>query len=412
MTGTPTAPVFNPFDPAFRANPQPFYDALREHDPVHLAPGGLVVLTRYHDVATVLRSNDFSRDIEKSARRIDDPIRNRMRERRRDSSKSILNLDPPDHTRLRRLVSKSFTPSAIETLRPMVQHYVDEALRAADQRIADGSRFELIDDLAFPVPFLVISAMLGMPTARADELREWSQVITRTLEPTVGMADLDEADAAFAGLLPFLDEVIADRRRNPGNDMLSALIDAEEMGDRLSADELVTFVVLLYIAGHETTVNLIGNSVLALLRAPDQLELARRDGLDSNAIDELLRFDGPVQHTVRVPTVTVRFEVGDRVVEVPPGERVLTSLGAASHDPAVFENPHQLDLRRPNANKHLGFAAGIHYCLGSALAKLEAQVAIESLLRHYTHIELADEPSWRDRLTIRGVDRLVLATER
>ena len=407
-----TTPTFNPFDPAFRADPHPFYDALREHDPVHVSLGGMVVLTRYSDVATVLRSNDYSRDIEKSAKPIDDPIRNRMRERRRDSSKSILNLDPPDHTRLRRLVSKSFTPSAIESLRPMVQRFVDEALDAAEQRIRDGATFELIDDVAFPVPFLVISAMLGMPISRADELREWSQVITRTLEPTVGLADLEEADAAFAGLLPFLDDTIRERRRNLGNDMLFSLISAEESGDKLTAEELVTFVVLLYIAGHETTVNLIGNSMLALLRAPEQLQYARDNGLNSNAVDELLRFDGPVQHTVRVPLVPVQFLVGDRVVDVAAGERVLTSLGAASHDPSVFENPHRLDLRRPNANKHLGFAAGIHYCLGSALAKLEAQVAIESLLHRFSRVELADEPSWRDRLTIRGVDRLALAVER
>ena len=175
-----TAPVFNPFDLAFRANPHPFYDALREHDPVHSAPGGLIVLTRYDDVATVLRSNDFSRDIEKSAKPIDNPISQRQRARRTTGSKSILNLDPPDHTRLRRLVSKSFTPSAIEPLRAVTQKFVDEALDTAEQRVRDGGQFELIDDLAFPVPFLVISSMLGMPTTRADELREWSKVLTQT----------------------------------------------------------------------------------------------------------------------------------------------------------------------------------------------------------------------------------------
>jgi len=407
-----TQAVFNPFDPAFRADPHPFYDALRDDDPVHFALGGLVVLTRYSDVAAVLRSNDYSRDIEKSAKPIDQPIRARMRERRRDSAKSILNLDPPDHTRLRRLVSKSFTPRVIEELRPMVQHFVDDALNTAEARVRNGGEFELIDDLAFPVPFLVISAMLGMPTSRSEELREWSQVITRTLEPTVGLADIEEADKAFAGLLPFLDEVIAERRQHLGNDMLSSLISAEEAGDKLTAEELVTFVVLLYIAGHETTVNLIGNSMLALLRAPDQLQYARDNGLGSNAMDELLRFDGPVQHTVRVPLVPVQFQVGDRTIEVEAGERVLTSLGAASHDPTVFTDPHRLDLQRSNANKHLGFAAGIHYCLGSALAKLEAQVAIESLLQRFSRVELDGEPSWRDRLTIRGVDRLVLAVER
>ncbi|MFM7308285.1 MAG: cytochrome P450, partial [Actinomycetota bacterium] len=343
-----TKPAFNPFDPAFRANPHPFYDALREQDPVHLAPGGLVVLTRYDDVASVLRSNDFSRDVEKSAKPVDDPIRTRMRERRRDSSKSILNLDPPDHTRLRRLVSKSFTPSAIEQLRPLVQRFVDDALDDVERRARDGGSLELIDDLAFPVPFLVISAMLGMPIDRAEELRQWSQVITRTLEPTVALTDLDEADVAFAGLLPFLDEVIAQRRRNLGDDMLSSLLAAEESGDKLTTDELVTFVVLLYIAGHETTVNLVGNSMLALLRSPDQLQMVRDAGLDSNAIDELLRFDGPVQHTIRIPLKPVQFRVGDDVIDVDAGERVLTSLGAASHDPSVFAEPHSLNLRREN----------------------------------------------------------------
>ncbi|NCY09937.1 MAG: cytochrome P450, partial [Actinobacteria bacterium] len=249
-----TKPVFNPFDPEFRANPHAFYDALREHDPVHQVPGGLTVLTRYDDVAAVLRSNDYSRDIEKSATPIDTPIANRRRERRSDdAAKSILNLDPPDHTRLRRLVSKSFTPSSIEPLRAMVQRYVDQALDTAEQRVREGGEFELIDDLAFPVPFLVISEMLGMPTTRVDEIREWSQLLTRTLEPTVTLQDLDDTDRAMEQFLPFLSEVIADRRARPGNDMLSALIAAEESGDTMSTAELVTFVVLLYVAGHETT---------------------------------------------------------------------------------------------------------------------------------------------------------------
>lgn len=407
-----TAPVFNPFDPGFRADPHPYYDALREHDPVHRAPGGLVVLTRYDDVARVLRSNDFSRDLEKSARPLDNPVSRRQRERRTTGTKSILNLDPPDHTRLRRLVSKSFTPGAIERLRPSIEVFVDDALDAIERRVRDGGGMELIDDLAFPVPFLVISAMLGMPTGRADELREWSRILTQTLEPTVSLDDLEAADRALEGLVPFLTEVIAARRAAPGDDMLSQLIAAEEAGDTMSTAELISFVVLLYVAGHETTVNLVGNSVLALLESPDQLAVARSHGLDSEMVDELLRFDGPVQHTVRVPTKPVRFAVGDRTVVVEPGERVLASLGAASHDPGVFTDPHALDLRRPNANKHLGFAAGIHYCLGSALAKLETQIVVDALLRRFPRIELGSEPSWRDRLTIRGVDRLELVVGR
>jgi cytochrome P450 len=184
----------------------------------------------------------------------------------------------------------------------------------------------------------------------------------------------------------------------------------EEAGDRLSPAELISFVVLLYVAGHETTVNLIGNSVLALLRHPDQLVRWRDDpALDDRAVDELLRFDGPVQHTVRVPLVSVSYEGahGD-TVEVLPGETVLTVLGAANHDPAVFDDPHTLDLERPNANRHLAFGAGIHYCLGASLARLEASVAITSLIRRFPTIDLVGEPTWRDRVTIRGVERLEL----
>ena len=203
-----------------------------------------------------------------------------------------------------------------------------------------------------------------MPTERADEMREWSQIITNSLEPTATDEELAQSDAAVAQLVPYLTSIIEERRKNLGDDMLSSLITAEEAGDKMTTDELMAFLVLLYIAGHETTVNLIGNSTLALLRHPDQASLVHQHGLNSQAIDELLRFDGPVQHTVRVQVVPVQFQVGDRTIEVAPGERVLTSLGAASHDPGVFDNPHRLDLRRSNANKHLGFAAGTHYCLG------------------------------------------------
>jgi cytochrome P450 len=184
----------------------------------------------------------------------------------------------------------------------------------------------------------------------------------------------------------------------------------EEAGDRLSPAELRTFVILLYVAGHETTVNLIGNGTLALLRHPDQLRRWAADpSLDANAIDELLRFDGPVQQTVRVPTVDVTYEGLDGDVVVPKGALVMTVLGAASHDPSVFERPDELRLDRPNANRHLGFAAGVHYCLGASLAKLEASTAITSLIRRFPDVELAGEPGWRDRLTIRGVDHLPLS---
>ena len=408
MTSTDAVPTFNPFDPAFRADPYPFYARLRELDPVHVSPLGFVVLTRYEDVVRTLRGNEFSRDVEANATENDDPARQLRRERLRrrreegDAAKNILNLDPPDHTRLRRLVSLAFTPSAIERLRPRIEQLVDGIL----DRAAERGSMELVDELAFPVPFQVISDLLGMPTEREAEIREWSQTLTASLEPTADEAVLADADVAIGHLGTYLDEVIADRRQHPGDDLLSQLLAVEEAGDRLSHAELRSFVVLLYVAGHETTVNLIGNGVLALLRHPDELRRWRDDpALDATAIDELLRYDGPVQQTVRIPIEPVRY--GD--VEVAPGTTVMTILGAANHDPAMFEDPDALRLDRPNAGRHLAFAAGIHYCLGASLAKLEATVAISSVIRRFPDLALAGEPHWRDRLTIRGVDHLPLS---
>ena len=400
--------LFNPFDPAFRADPYPFYDELRAEEPVHLSPIGSVVLSRYEDVVATLRSNDYSRDVEANGRMPSDPMmamrRERRRERLRDGrvAKTILNLDPPDHTRLRRLVSLAFTPSAIERLRPRIQRLVDDVL----DRAAEQGEMELVDDLAFPVPFQVISDLLDMPTERADELRSWSQVLTAALEPATDEAGLNAADEAGAQMGHYILEVIDERRRKPGDDLLSALIAVEEAGDRMSPAELLAFVTLLYVAGHETTVNLIGNGTLALLRHRDQMRRWQDDPtIGSRAVDELLRFDGPVHLTVRVPMVPVRFDD----VEVEPGSTVMCLLGAANHDPSMFDDPHRLWLERPNASRHLAFSAGIHYCLGASLARLEAEVAIGTLIRRFPDLELTSEPSWRDRLTIRGVDRLSLS---
>lgn len=408
-----TAVEFNPFDPAFRANPYPTYAALRSTDPVHQSAFGFTVLTRYDDVARTLRGSEFARDIEAHVNeRPDDPRRarrERQRQRIEDGTvaKSILNLDPPDHTRIRRLASLAFTPSAIERLRPRVQQLVDDVL----DRAADRGSIELVEDLAFPVPFQVISDMLDLPTDSSDEIRDWSQTLTASLEPTADDAVLDATEVAALQMGEYLGGIIEQRRRNPGDDLLSALIQAEEQGDRLSPAELLSFVILLYVAGHETTVNLIGNGTLALLRNPDEMRRWAADpSLDSGAIDELLRFDGPVQQTVRVPMVDVTYPGLDgNDVLVSKGTMVMTVLGSASHDPSVFDEPESLRLDRPNANRHLGFAAGVHYCLGASLAKLEASVAITSLIRRFPALELAGEPNWRDRLTIRGVDHLPLS---
>jgi len=408
MSSTPTAPLFNPFDPAFRADPYPFYDELRTHDPVHVSPMGFTVLTRYEDVARALRGAEFARDIDAHVPPPTDPIRLRRREnfQRRiaegRASKSILNLDPPDHTRIRRLVTQAFTPSAIERLRPRVQQLVDDVL----DRAAERGEMELVDELAFTVPFQVISDLLDVPMDMSDQVRDWSQCLTASLEPTADDATIDASEEAAEHMSAYIREVVDHRRAHLGDDLLSALLQVEEQGDRLSTPELLSFALLLYVAGHETTVNLIGNGTLALLRHRDELRRWAADPtMDAQAIDELLRFDGPVQQTVRVPLEPVRF--GD--VEVPANTMVMTVLGAANHDPAVFDDPHTLRLDRPNARNHLAFAAGIHYCLGASLAKLEGSVAIGSLIRRFPDLELAGEPHWRDRLTIRGVDRLPLS---
>ncbi len=400
-----TAPLWNPLDPDFRSDPYRWYERLRTLDPVHRIDDHHVVLTRYEDVSRTLRGAEFARDIDAHSKApLVDPVLRRRRERQENRSKSILNLDPPDHTRLRRLVTQAFTPRAVESLRIRTEHMVDEVI---DRALERGS-MEVIDELAFPIPFQVISALLDMPTDRADELRDWSQLLTATLEPTTTLEDLDRADGVMGQLIPYLVDVIEQRRHNLGDDVVSALLTAESEGDRLDMTELIVFVVLLYVAGHETTVNLIGNGLLALLRNPDQLERWRNDAsLDSSAVDELLRFDGPVQQTVRVPMEPVTYTDSEGApVVVEPGQVVITCLGAANHDPSMFANPGRLQLDRPNAQRHMAFASGIHYCLGASLARMEASVALSRLIRRVGHIELAGEPTWRDRYTIRGVDHL------
>lgn len=402
---TSTPPIWDPRHPEFRANPYPWYESLRTHDPVHRVDEYTVVLTRHEDVLRTLRGSEFARDIEQhAAAPIDNPVMQRRRERSQQRSKSILNLDPPDHTRLRKLVTQAFTPKAVDRLRRTTEDMVDDVL----DRAATQGRMEVIDELAFPVPFQVISAMLDMPTERADELRDWSQILTATLEPTTTLEDLDRADDAVNQLIPYLFEIIEERRSNLGDDVVSALLTAETEGDRLDMAELMSFVVLLYVAGHETTVNLIGNGLLALLEHPDQLDRWRNDPtLDATAIDELLRFNGPVQNTVRVPLEPVTYVGLDgEPIVVEPGHIVTTCLGAANHDPALFESPDDLRLDRPNSQRHLAFASGIHYCLGASLARMEATVALTRLIRRFDSISLIGAPTWRDRYTIRGVDHL------
>ena len=337
---TATDLLYDPSVASFRANPYPTYARFRSEAPIARSTTGLRVVSRHADVSRVLRSPDVARDIDEAATdfSVDELERRQTRSANR-AAKSMLNLDAPDHTRLRGLVAKAFTPKAIGRLRPRVQELVDAALDEA----GDTGRIELIDALAFPLPFQVISDLLDMPTERADELRDWSQAITLSLEPMATDDDLRAAASAVQNVIGFLVPVIEDRRLNLGDDVLSALIVAEESGERLSLPELIATVVLLYIAGHETTVNLIGNGAFALANNPDQRALWRRTGesLDGNAIDELLRYDGPVQQTIRVPLVDMELSGG----VIPAGHRVLTLLGASNTAASRFAAPSRVSTR-------------------------------------------------------------------
>ena len=400
--------AFNPFDPAFAQDPYPQWRELREHDPVHETPFGLWLLLRYDDVHRFVRDPALSVEdrnvrpgpLDVIAR---EALGDRFDEVNSRGTHAMLNVDPPDHTRLRRLVTKAFTPRVVEQLRPRVQALVDDALDGAAER----GELELVGDLAFPLPFAVITEMLGMPETDSAQLREWSGTIVRTLEPLVD-PDLIRAIADAADNMRALTaDAIAWKRRSPADDLLSALVAAEEGGDVLSDDELIDQVMLLYIAGHETTVNLIGNGMLALLRHREQLDRLRADpGLDGNAIEELLRFDPPVQMTRRITLVDT--EVDGRTIEA--GTFVVCVIASANRDAAQWGNAAEsLDVGRADAHNHLAFGGGVHYCLGAALARLEAQVAIGTLVRRFPDLELAGEPRWNGRLNLRGLERLPLA---
>jgi cytochrome P450 len=401
MTNTP---VYDPTDPQFRADPYPTYARLRNEMPLAISKAGPLVVSRHSDVLRLLRSADVSRNVDESATDFaESELEARTLRRGGGGAKSMLNLDPPDHTRLRGLVSKAFTPKALAQLRPRIQQLVDDALAPA----RDTGTIELNSALAFPVPFQAIADMLALPTDRVEELRTWSATLTYSLEPTSTTTDAANAEAAANNMIEFLVHVIEQRRHNLGDDVLSGLLVAEESGERLSLPELISTVVLLFVAGHETTVNLIGNGAFALAKNPEQRALWRTAGesLDTNAIDELLRFDGPVQHTVRVPLVDLETTGG----VLPAGRRVIALLGAANRDPELFEEPEHLQLDRKGAARHLAFSSGIHYCLGASLARLEGQIALGTMVRLFPEWDVVSPPQWRDRLIIRGIEQLQLS---
>jgi cytochrome P450 len=393
--------VFNPFAPGFTDDPYPAYAELRAADPVHQHPLGFWVLSRYADVFALLRSKHSVEDRNAGP----SPLRE-LREQTsgraytRGRAPSMLDRDPPDHTRLRKLVSTAFTPRAVEALEPRVTELVDAALDRIERRITEDGRADLVAELAYPLPFTVICEMLGMPDTDHARLRDLAGTLVRSLEPVTDPELINAIEGADLELSERIAEVIAVKRRAPGDDLLTALIQAEADGDVLTDEELISQVVLLYVAGHETTVNLIANGAIALLGHPDQFALlAARPDLAGNAVEELLRYDTPVQQSRRITLSPHR--VGDK--DIPAGSFVLASLASANRDPEFWgPGADQLRLDRPNARQQVSFGGGPHHCLGASLARLEGRVALGRLVQRFPTLTLADPITWNGRLNLRG----------
>jgi cytochrome P450 len=387
------------FGPGMLADPYPSYARLRSTDPVHWADqfGGWV-LTRYADVTAVLRSPNASAERTATDRQ---GVGAEFRALYEVRSHSMLNADPPRHTRLRLLVNKAFTPRTVEGLAPFVRSFVDETLGKAQAR----GRMDVMADLAFPLPATVIAEMLGVPPEDRDRFKRWSDestAVVGNLPSNLSPDVLRKALAATEELQAYFRGIIAQRRAEPRDDLLSALVKAQEEGDRLSDEELLANSVLLLNAGHETTTNLIGNGTLALLRHPDQLRRLRESpSLIPSAVEELLRYDSPVQFTTRV--LKADMELGGKVMRA--GQMVLLLLGAANRDPEQFSDPDRLDVGRPD-NKHLAFGLGSHFCLGAPLARLEGRLVFEALLRRTPDLRLDGPPRYRENFNLRGLEPL------
>ncbi|WP_246268343.1 cytochrome P450 family protein [Nonomuraea typhae] len=384
------------FTPEFSRDPYAAYDKLRESGPVHpidFPPGMNAFLVVDHELGrAALNDPRLSKDISAFGeyfRRFaeDDDIL---------FQSNMLQVDPPDHTRLRRVVAKDFTPRRVEALRPRVQEITDELIDAMEM----NGRAELIDEFAFPLPIIVICELLGVPAEAREQFREWSGLLVTPAFDAEGTA---RRRAAARNINAYFADLIAERRAQPRDDLVTALAGSDELDER----ELLSTLTLLLIAGHETTVNLIGNGVLALLRNPDQLALLRGEPeLLPSAVEEFLRFDGPVERS------TPRFAAEDVELgglAIPRGAMVHISLGAAAHDPAVTSIPHELDITRQD-NRHLAFGHGVHFCLGAPLARLEGRIAIGTLLARLPGLELGcadEELTWRlTGSVVRGLTRL------
>lgn len=398
----------NIFSPQFKADPFPFFARLRAEEPVYRAtmpdktPVWLV--TRYEDVMALLKDERFVKN--RYTALTPDELRRQpwVPPMFRPLERNMLDLDPPDHTRLRALVHKAFTPRIVEQMRARIQTLADELLDG----VARQGQMDLMRDFALPLPMTIITEILGVPARDHDKFHQWSKVIV-SVSAFHSWSETVRILPSIWRFNRYLRSFFKARRADPGDDLTSALIQAEEAGDSLSEDELLAMVLMLLIAGHETTVNLIGSGTLALLEHPDQMALLRRDPmLIKPAVEELLRYSAPVFMT------TERYAREDVIlheVMIPRGALAFGVIGSANRDETVFENPDTLDLAR-EPNRHLGFGQGIHYCVGAPLARLEAQIGLNTLLARMPDLRLRDSAEalrWRPSLILRGLDTLPVA---
>ena len=384
--------------PQGRANPYPLYHQLRQTAPVHRAKMGMWLLSRYDDCWAAMRDPRLGKDYAPQIEQRFGPDW-RKHPSLTAGEHSMLNTTGPEHTRLRKLVTKSFTPRMIENLKPTIEQVVNQLL----DPVAAAGGGDVLEAVGFPLPVTIIGEMLGVPETDRPQFREMVGDLVAIFEMQPTAEQMVAADAAQLFICDYFLKLIAEKRRQPGDDLLSNLATVEVGGDRLTDDELVTLASLLFAAGFETTTNLFGNGLLGLLRQPEQIELLRRDAsLFANLPDEFLRYDGTAQLVNRVTEASI--EVGG--VTIPSGEQVFALLGAGNHDPARFPNPDQLDVTRTDIQP-LSFGGGVHFCLGAALARAEIEITFRTLLQRFDHIELSgDEPRFQDRLTLRGLTAL------
>ncbi|MBV8190509.1 MAG: cytochrome P450 [Alphaproteobacteria bacterium] len=399
--GAQAPPAFNPLDPGFIADPYPFYARLRELAPVFRTPQGFWLITRYEDANFALRDKRFGKDfLATMARRYGDTAV-ATEPAIASLARTMLVLDPPDHTRLRGLVNKAFTARRVADMRPRIKALVDQQL----DRVVEQGHMDVMRDLAHRLPVIVICDMLGIPEEHRAPFLTGSTVNGRILEPVpMTREEIDQANFATELSAVYFNQLCELRRREPKDDLATELVRAEEAGDKLTSEELQANINLLFGAGHETTTNLIGNGLLALHRQPEQWERLKADpSLVPNAVEELLRYDSSVQLTGRVTNAEV--EIGG--VKIEPKESVIILLGAANRDPAQYPDPDRLDVGRANI-RPLSFGGGIHHCLGAQLARLEAELVFTALIERLPNIELPykDSPAWRRSFTLRGLSKL------